>query len=393
MRLLDVVTYALISTVCLLPSAHAQCSFRSLHPRRYNAYVVPDATPIVVDGKLDDAAWADAPFSEPFVDIMGPLHWSQPWFTTRVKMRYNASYLFVGAYLEDTSVWAHETQRNAVVFHDNDFEVFVDAAGHTHDYVEVEVNALNTTWNLKLNRPYRDGGHENSTRVDPDHGFDLVGQGFQSAVFTEGPPNDASQSLRYWTVEMALPMYALAGGGTAVPPHVGSFWRINFSRVQWATRVRADGTYEKIPGRREDNWVWSPQYAVNMHMPEQWGYVFFAGVLPPPGDRPLPPPPEDPFWSLRFFAFQLYYAQHAYRERVGRFATRLDAWFKPFVPVQAAVACMHVRRWSVPASGDTFEIEVDDGGGAYWFALIRSDGWIDVRHGRQNVDSAVVALE
>ncbi|KAJ0404871.1 hypothetical protein ATCC90586_007821 [Pythium insidiosum] len=373
--IMDAISPSTIAADLVAPRVQPELPFAWLHPRRYSAYSVADATAITIDGKLDEPAWEDVPFSEPFVDIMGPQHWSQPWFSTRVKMRYNASHLFIGAYLEDSAVWAHETQRNAVVYHDNDFEVFVDAAGHTHNYVEIEVNALNTTWNLQLDRPYRDGGHENSTRVDPRHGFDLVGKGFQSAVFTEGPPNDAAQSLHYWTVEMALPMRHLVDNASApLPPKAGSFWRINFSRVQWATRVRADGTYEKIPSRKEDNWVWSPQYAVNMHMPEQWGYVFFSGQRPKKL-FPLRPPPRDPNWPLPFLAFQVYHAQHAYRASHGRFTAewrRVEA----LLPVPEAAGHMSTTL-TVPASGDRFDAGVCTliASGAHACATVRSDGW------------------
>jgi len=36
-----------------------------------------------------------------------------------------------------------------------------------------------------------------------------------------------------------------------------------------------DGRYRKLPGLKEDNWVWSPQHVINMHVPEQWGLVRF----------------------------------------------------------------------------------------------------------------------
>ena len=36
----------------------------------------------------------------------------------------------------------------------------------THFYKEFEMNARNQTWDLLLQRPYNDGGGENSTRVD-----------------------------------------------------------------------------------------------------------------------------------------------------------------------------------------------------------------------------------
>ena len=60
------------------------------------------------------------------------------------------------------------------------------------------------------------------------------------------------------------------------PPKPGAEWRINFSRVEWQVRV-VGGKYEKVPGLKEDNWVWSPQGVVNMHVPEKWGYVRFEG--------------------------------------------------------------------------------------------------------------------
>ncbi len=50
------------------------------------------------------------------------------------------------------------TARDSVIFHDNDFEVFVDPDGDTHAYYELEVNALGTQWDLMLIKPYRDGG-------------------------------------------------------------------------------------------------------------------------------------------------------------------------------------------------------------------------------------------
>jgi hypothetical protein len=34
----------------------------------------------------------------------------------------------------------------------------------------------------------------------------------------------------------------------------------------------------KVPNTNEDNWVWSPQGLINMHVPEMWGRVRF--VLP-----------------------------------------------------------------------------------------------------------------
>lgn len=34
--------------------------------------------------------------------------------------------------------------------------------------------------------------------------------------------------------------------------------------------------YVKRPETPEHNWVWSPQFAVNMHLPERWDYLEFV---------------------------------------------------------------------------------------------------------------------
>ncbi len=81
-------------------------------------------------------------------------------------------------------------------------------------------------------------------------------------------------------MEIAIPWSVIteAADSTAAPKN--SFWRINFSRVNWnfdlvngnyARKKDASGKY--LP---EYNWVWSPQGVINMHEPEKWGYVYFS---------------------------------------------------------------------------------------------------------------------
>ena len=50
------------------------------------------------------------------------------------------------------------TERDSIIFHDNDFEVFVDSDSDNHQYYEIEISALNTVWDLRLVTPYRFGG-------------------------------------------------------------------------------------------------------------------------------------------------------------------------------------------------------------------------------------------
>ena len=285
-------------------------------PRHYVVYRA--ASPIKVDGVLDEASWAAAPPTEPFVDIEGGSR-PQPRFRTRARMLWDDENLYVAAEMEEPDVWSTLTERDSVIFHDNDFEIFIDPDGDTHAYYELEVNALGTPWDLLLIKPYRDGG-------PPIHAWDIAG--LQVGVRVRGTLNRPGDRDEGWTVEIALPWQILreAAPGRKLPGP-GDQWRVNFSRVEWqvetgggryAKRVKP-GTADPLP---EDNWVWSPQGAIDMHMPERWGYAQFSSIAAGSGmDTFADDPNERVKWALR----RLYYRQRAYREAHGAYAPSLDA--------------------------------------------------------------------
>ena len=107
------------------------------------------------------------------------------------------------------------------------------------------------------------------------------GHAVQHRLF--GGRSDSPSALirRFWTVEVALPLQSLAQNNDATsPPKHGDFWRINFSRVEWHVTV-VNGRYQKDPKYpEEDNWVWSPQGQVAMHLPEKWGMLQFSTEAP-----------------------------------------------------------------------------------------------------------------
>jgi len=224
------------------------------------------AAPIRIDGRLDDAAWRRAPWTDRFVDIEGDRK-PAPRFRTRVKMLWDDEYFYVAAEMEEPHVWATLTQHDSVIFHDNDFEVFIDPNGDRLEYYEFEINALNTGWDLFLPKPYKDGGKARNEWEIP---------GLKTAVHVRGSLNDPRDRDRGWSVEIAFPWKALAEyAHQPAPPREGDEWRVNFSRVEWRHEV-VGGKYLKIAGRKEDNWVWSPQGVINMHIPEKWGIVRFT---------------------------------------------------------------------------------------------------------------------
>jgi hypothetical protein len=227
----------------------------------------PATSPIVVDGRLDEPAWRDAAWTAFFVDIEGDAR-PRPRYRTRARMTWDDEAFYVAAGMEEPHVWGVLTEHDSIVYHDNDFEVFIDPDGDRRNYYEVEVNALNTIFDLLLVRTYIDGGPAR-------HEWEL--EGLETAIDVRGTLNDPSDLDRGWTCEIRMPWAALAEYTTAAcPPAPGDVWRVNFSRVQWRHRIE-DGRYEKVPDTREDNWVWSPQGVINMHVPEHWGFVEFAG--------------------------------------------------------------------------------------------------------------------
>lgn len=267
-------------------------------------------TPIAVDGKLDDPAWTDAPWSAPFVDIEGDAK-PRPRLRTRMKMLWDDRYFYVAALLEEPHVWGTLTRHDSVIFRDNDFEVFIDPDGDNHDYYEFEINALNTGWDLLLPKPYRDGGHARD---------DWEISGLKTATHVDGTLNDPSDTDRSWSVEIAFPWSALAEHAhRPAPLRDGDQWRVNFSRVEWRHTVKGK-TYHVTPGARQDNWVWSPQGVIDMHQPERWGYVQFTASAP--GRAVFRPDPAGP---VRDRLMRIYHAQNAYREAHKVWADSLDA--------------------------------------------------------------------
>lgn len=236
--------------------------------RQYRCHFTPQ--PPTLDGKLDDSAWQAAPWTEAFVDIRGPAY-PTPRHATRMKMLWDDKYLYVAAELTEPHVWATLKERDQVVWHDNDFEIFIDPDGDTREYYEIQVNAFNTVFDLFLVRTYIDGG-------PALHDWDM--RGLITAVHVDGTLNDPSDTDHGWSVEFALPWRSLAEAARVpTPPRTGDEWRMNFSRVQWRHEVVA-GAYRKVPDTREDNWVWSPQGVINMHLPVTWGRVIFERATP-----------------------------------------------------------------------------------------------------------------
>jgi hypothetical protein len=311
----------IFTTTNTMPSTDPFALHWSLYPRHYVAPRAP--VPLSIDGNLDKPEWQNVPFSDSFDEIRGaadapPGTRPPPTCRTRMKMQWDDEYLYIGAKIEsDFTVTANFTEHNSPIFQqDSDFEVFLNPSGSCHDYKELELNAINTVWNLMLDKPYDDNGHEHSGRIAKEGEADYYEVKNQKTVakVIQGQVGDPKGAT--WVVELALSHSdTLAHDPNGKPPAVGDRWRINFSRVEhkgdtnwtWQAQAIWDPILKRVAGK------------VAMHLPDAWGYVEFADTSMLGG-----PPHRDPFWPVRLTAMNLYYAQRRYKELNWRYASTFE---------------------------------------------------------------------
>ena len=253
----------------------------------YTAFRVTEG--VDIDGRLDEASWTRAPRSPRFVDLVsgGPtIH------DTRAAVLWDAERLYIGIWLEEPDVRGELTERDSLIYNDNDTEVFI--AGRDV-YYEFEINSLGTIYEVLFvwDEAYDRGGYADVPELSRDHEqvrpFNGVGlrnhprgprigswawdfPGLRSGVVVDGTLNDDTDRDRGWTVELAFPwagMELLArADGRALPPEDGDTWRIDFSRFN---QYR-----EAPPAADTGGWAWSPHRVWDSHVPECFPYIHFS---------------------------------------------------------------------------------------------------------------------
>ena len=194
--------------------------------------------PLVIDGRLDEAAWQAASWTEDFTDIEGSRK-PRPRFRTRAKMLWDNDYL----------LHRRRDGRAACLGHGH-------AARRGHfsrttisksSSIPTATTTTITNWNSMPSirpgtcsclAPYKDGGKA-------DNSFELTGM--KTAVRVKGTLNNPADKDEGWCVEIAIPWKALAQHAhRPSPPSDGDQWRVDFSRVEWKYEI-ADGKYVKVP--------------------------------------------------------------------------------------------------------------------------------------------------
>ena len=248
-----------------------------------------------IDGDVKKEFWRDSAWSSSFVDMAtGGL----PRLQTRCAIRWSDSTLYIAFDVKEPQVVAELTERDSLIFLENDVEVFIDGGDC---YYELEINALNTIYEVffiwrdsfpnatkfptdlfDLNAPdlYTFGGDYDRTGkhfwvgTHPRgvrwafKGFDMPG--LKTAVKVYGNLNDPNSVDEGWGVEISLPWSSLAplANGRSLPPADRDIWKIFLGRFQKefvegvevsphpASALKSHGVYDT-------------------HMPEQWSAVSF----------------------------------------------------------------------------------------------------------------------
>jgi hypothetical protein len=248
--------------------------------------------PFGIDGDLEKPVWKNAEKSRPFVDIVTG---EQAFLGTRMAALWDEKALYIAYWVEEPAVRASLTERDSLIWFDNDVEVFLDGQDC---YYEFEINALGVVYEVffiyqdALKRGSRFDTSQfdlYSRNVDVLSGFqdparfkkhprgrrwafmDFDFPGMRSAVRVEGKINDPSVIDKGWTVELAFPWegFRILRPDKNFPPKEGDTFRAQFFRFE---ALRCNGkTISESAG-----WALNEHGVYDSHIPENFACLHFS---------------------------------------------------------------------------------------------------------------------
>ena len=238
--------------------------------KRYVVRMVTKAPKI--DGKLDDAAWASAPSTGPFVNTMtgAPVA-----LKTEAKLLWDKKYLYIGIDNVDSDVWAKLDKRDDKLWTEEADEIMIDADGNGRSYVELQVAPNGNLFDTYLpeRRKYED-------TINPKMKPFSWNSKTIAKMRIDRTLNKREDQDKGWTTEIAIPLEDVKGmddkSTVTLPPAPGNVWRVNMFRMD-------------VPqGKPQQAAGWSPPLVGDFHALDKFGEIVFGdaqGAVPPP---PLP---------------------------------------------------------------------------------------------------------
>jgi hypothetical protein len=246
------------------------------------------------NGLLDDSAWEGVPRSPRFVDVVSG---APALYDSFAAALWDEGYLHMKFWSEEPFVRAALTERDSLIFMENDIEVFIDG-GDT--YYEFEINALGTIYEVfyiwkdayerggRFDVPEFDVFKTTSLTFGGNHDrsgnhfwwgthprklrwafLDWDFPGLKTAVHVDGKINDPTVIDKGWTVTLAFPWSGMKwlADGRSLPPQQGDVWRIFFGRYQ-----KMDINGQEIHA----GWAWNRVGSGDNHRPECFTQLHFS---------------------------------------------------------------------------------------------------------------------
>jgi hypothetical protein len=215
---------------------------------------------IIIDGNLNEASWATAESTSVFTFWDGsPAPGS---LQTSAKMVWDNQYLYIGLRAQDPDVYATYTNRDARLWEQDNFEVFVTVPGTT-GYVEVEGSPIGAIWD----------GYFTNVFQGPGGSYTVAD--LQVSGRVNGTLNNSSNADLGFTGEIQLPFADVYQGVIGGHPVNGTQLRMNLNRINWNT--------PNTPGGRgaagsDTYFAWSPVpgAGISFHRPDKFGTVTFS---------------------------------------------------------------------------------------------------------------------
>ncbi len=246
----------------------AGCSSRPVFECRFTE------DPIVIDGKLDEAAWERAVQIDGFT-MPGERGGPKPRKGTRAKLLWDRENLYVAADMEDTDIFADVTEHDGPTAENDVFEVFLKPDAKKTGYYEFHVTAANTVFDMFLPRRGKAG------RFKKDVEF-----GIESAVAVRGTLDRWNDKDEGWSAEMRIPWESLMATGGR--PNPGAEWLFALCRQDHDVERDGPELSSAAPLSRRD-----------FHRHEDYAALRFLGPEPTSATRPYGIPKYVPVTTSR----------------------------------------------------------------------------------------------
>ncbi len=207
---------------------------------------------IKLDGKLDEAVWAEAQPTALFVNTMTG---DAADFKVTAKAAWDAQHLYVAFDVEDDYLKSTFTGDDDHLWEQDTVELMIDPDGDEKNYFELQVSPAGKVFDTRYD----------SRRVPQPFGHVDFNSGLKNGVEVRGKLNDDEADQGY-TVETAIPWTAFAlGDPKHEPPKAGETWRMNLYVMDAREKgMRAAG--------------WSAPLVGDFHVPSRFGKLLFQGT-------------------------------------------------------------------------------------------------------------------